>query len=214
MPSSERVSSRCPQPQLLAQALRALREVGLVAPAAHHLAQLGAVGRQHRGAGVARPVVALGVDDGRAARLVRRGDHRVDVRERPLAVVGQHEHGVARDLGAHRRELGLERGRAGRLLEVDPHQLLLARDHAQLDDGGELGLVRQPRRDAGFGGQRLDAAAGLVLADHADQGRARSQRREVARDVGGAAPAARRCGPRAAPGTGASGEMRWTSPNQ
>ena len=82
------------KPELLAQRLGLLRELVLVPPASHDLAQLGPVRSHHGRAGVSRIVVSLGIDEDALLALARDFDHLGDMREPALAVVGQ-DHDVA-----------------------------------------------------------------------------------------------------------------------
>ena len=83
--------------------------------------------------------------------------------------------------------IALEGGGGWRLLEVDTQQLLLPADHTQLDDRGHRGIAREPAIDTRLAGERLDARARFVVADHPDQTGARAERGEVVRDIGRAA---------------------------
>ena len=100
----------------------------VVAPAPDDLPELAAIGRDHRRAAIPVPVVALRIDQHRLSRGARALDHRRDVREPALAVVGQdHEIGV-REQPVEVGELGREHLVRRRGLEIDAQQLLLAAD--------------------------------------------------------------------------------------
>ena len=135
------------------------------------------------------------------------------MREAALAVVGQDDEiGVRQQaivIGEFRRENLVRR----RGLEIDAQQLLLAADHAQLDGRRQRRIAMERRRHVFAGEHARERRTRLIVADDGQQRRPRAQRRRVARDVGGAAG---RSSVRAilTTGTGASGEMRSTSPNQ
>ena len=91
MPSSERVTSRPSRPSSARSRSARSAQLRLARPAADHLGQLGAVRRDHGGALVARVVVALRVDEHRLAGGAGLLDHRRDVRQAALAVVGEQD---------------------------------------------------------------------------------------------------------------------------
>ena len=193
MPSSLRVSSSACGAQLAPQRLRARGEVVLAFPASHHFAHFGAIGRNDGGAMVTRIVVALGIDQDDLAGRAREFDHFRDMGEPALAVIGQHQHIAAGQQRFEIRQLVRQYLMAGQGLEIDAQQLLLPADHAQLHRGGNARILEQAGDDFLRLDQFAQAHAGLVVADHRQQRRARAQRGRIARDVGGAARGAPRC---------------------
>ena len=87
---------------------------------------------------------------GEAAFAVIRHYDNVDFAEQPF-VVG---------------ELGRQKLVRRRLLEIDPQQLLLARNHAELDGGCDRRIAQEQRRDALAFEQSFQCIARLIVADH------------------------------------------------
>ncbi|MOA38447.1 hypothetical protein D3C78_1601330 [compost metagenome] len=75
------------------------------------------------------------------------------------------------------------------LFEVHAQQLLLTAQHAHLQRGVQGRVGDQVGMDAGLGGQAANTVASFVRAQHAHQRHLATQRRDVARHVGGAAQA-------------------------
>ena len=108
--------------------------------------------------------------------------------EPALAVIRQ-DHSIAAAQHASHNPRAWTRSTSwlGVRFEIDPQQLLLAADHAQLDGGGDAGVMMQAHRNAVLLQQLPQARARLVAADHRQQRDPRAERRGVARDVGRAA---------------------------
>ena len=77
----------------------------------------------------------------------------------------------------------------GRVLKVQPYQLLLASDDAQLDGGLEPSVASQLGFYAGLRQQFFQFVAGFVFAHYREQGDLGTQCGHVQSDVGGAAAA-------------------------
>ncbi len=152
------------------------------------------VGRDQGGAAVDAVVAALGIDDHRLALRVGGRDHVADDArgERALGVVGQHHRADARHGFEHAGDqlvfarrvdrrghfpIGAQQ-MGGKMLGHEAH---LARGLARrIDDQFEF--------DVGMGLERGgERAAGLVVADHADEDAAGAERHQIARDIAGAA---------------------------
>ena len=173
----------------LAQRHRLGGHLARIAPATHHLPEFAAIGRDHRRAAIAVPVLALGVDQHGLARRARALDHRRDVREPALAVVGEDEEVRVGEQAFEVGQLGRQHLVRGRGLEIDAQQLLLARDDAHLDGRGQRRVAVKRRLHAVGREQALERGAGLVGAGDRQQRGPRAQRRRVARDVGRSAGA-------------------------
>src|SRR5581483_7055797 len=169
--------------QVLAQAMGARNEVGFAFPAAHDLAKLAFVRRQHACAAVLIVVVPLGVDQYEAAGRTRRSDHPIDVGQRALGVIGKDDDVGRIQAVAEVNELGLERSLARQLFEIDAQQLLLASDNAQFDRRLQGGVMGQLRIDLGFREQPGERLPRLVLTHHGEQTHRRTQRRSITRDI-------------------------------
>ncbi len=155
----------------------------------HHRLELGQIGGQQGGAPVAAEITALGVHQHRHAGLAGQGDQPGAVAQGALGVIGQHQGAAAGQpafhlLGERRRVLVLEG-----LLEIQPQQLLLAADHAQLGDGGQPGHFLEVAQHIGGAQALLQNAGGLILAGEPHQFRPGPQGGHVERHVGGAAGA-------------------------
>jgi hypothetical protein len=140
-------------------------------------------------------------------------DHFRDVGQPALAIVGQDDHiGVgypALEIG----QLGLQDLVRRRRFEIDTQQLLLTADDAQFDDGVDIRVDMQPGIDLPFLEQTAQGTPGIVIAD--DRQQRRPAPSEAALRATLAAPPRRSsCRSTLTTGTGASGEMRLTSPNQ
>ena len=102
---------------------------------------------------------------------------------------------------------------ARRVLEVDAHELLLAPDHAQLDRGVQSWIGCSCAFDALLAQELAAACPASSSSTTESRLTVRAQRGRVARDVRRAAGALLERS-NFTTGTGASGEMRPTSPNQ
>ena len=213
MPSSERVSSRPSSPSA-AQLLRLRVELRRARPGADHLRQLGPVGRDHGRAGVARIVAALGIDQHRLGELAGLLDHARDVRQAALAVVGEQDRVVGRQRRSYSARHAREHLVIGLVLEVDPEQLLGPADDAQLDDRVELGVAAEQQPHALRFEQSRAAPRRFVGRRPRVTSVARAPSVLTLRATLAAPP--RRSSSRLTrtTGTGASGEMRSTAPNQ
>ena len=185
---------------------------------AGHLGELLAVRRDQGGIAVDGKILSLGIDDDRLAELSRRVDQGAHDarRERALGVIGQHD----RDGARQRRERVLDHALLGvrierlRQLPVGAQQMrrMVLGDEADLARGQARAVDDQMRFDQRLGAQRGgERAAGVVVADHADEDAARAERGDVARHIAGAADVSS-LRLTAITGAGASGEMRDTSP--
>ncbi len=171
------------EPEPAAQAPRAALEIGLRLPAADHLAQLGAVRRHHGGAAVARPVVALGIDEHLLPRRLRHRDHARDVREPSLAVVGEDHHVARRQRGLEVGEFLRQHLARGRRLEVDAQQLLALAEDAQLLGRSDRLVAMKLGPDLALFEKRFeDPSLGIVAHDR-KQRRVRPEGGAVGRDV-------------------------------
>ena len=146
------------------------------------LPELAAIGRDHRRAAILVPVVALRIDEHRLSRGARALDHRRDVREPALAVIGEDQEIGVGEQPVEVGELGREHLVRRRGLEIDAQQLLLAADDAQLDRRGQRRVAMERRLHAVGGEQPLERCAGLVGAgDGQERRRARRAPRRCAR---------------------------------
>ncbi len=102
------------------------------------------------------------------------------MREPALAVVGEDDHVATLQQRLEVVQLVGEHFAAGRVLEIDAHQLLLAGDHPQLDRGGHRVVPVQHRVHALGRSERCDTLARFVAAHHRQQRHARTQRGRVA----------------------------------
>ncbi len=188
-------------------------QVFLGLPVPDHLTQFRAIRRDQRGPPVTLPVVAFGIHEHRFPGVPGFRDHLRDVRQAALRVVRHQDHVVFRQQGVEAREAGAQDLVRRRILKVDPQQLLLPRQHPQLDGGEQFGVrVRETPRPC-------SPPAIRRCARRARRARPRTGgppgRRAAALRATLAAPPSRsslRC--TCTTGTGASGEMRFTSPNQ
>jgi hypothetical protein len=99
------------------------------------------------------------------------------------------------------------------LFEVEADQLLVARDDAQLGDGGRVLDALEGAVDALLAQPVLEQAPGLVVADQPDDPRAGAEEATLRATL--PAPPARSSSPSTCTtGTGASGEMRAVAPCQ
>ncbi len=150
------------------------------------------VRRDAGGPPVAGEIVGFGIDEHRHAGAAGRRDRVRHDRgfQRGLAVIRQDQRAATGEPGIdsrHQRRLFLGE-KPGAAFVVGAHYLLAAGDEARLADRRPAGAHHQSGFDAGALLQ--DAAqpgARLVLADQADQDRARAERGDVARHVAGAA---------------------------
>ena len=156
------------------------------------MGELGAVRRQHRGAGVAPIVAALGIDHHRAARAVGGLDQAPQQvrREDPLGVVGEDHRVRGRERVPCEADQAV--GRAGRdrlgRLRIGAEQLLRAGDEARLLGGLAPAFHQQVGLDPFLAPDHAgEPAPHLVVPDHGEQRRVRAQRDEIAHHIAGAA---------------------------
>lgn len=97
--------------------------------------------------------------------------------------------------------------------KIKADKLLVAGDDAQFDGGGDLFVAHQIGGDAVLHHQRVERGGGFVVAGYGQQPCPAAQRSDVARNVRRAARPLVDSSDFAT-GTGASGEIRDTSPNQ
>ena len=178
-----------------------------------------AVRRDQRGVGVIRKVLALGIDDHRLAGLARRLDHGADDArgQHAFGVVGEHDRPNPRQRLEHRIDDRLLDLAGNRLcqLPVGAQQVggMMLGDEADLAGGrtrpvdDEMGLDRRLGAE-----RRLEGASGLVVSPITLTKMQRAPSAAMLRATLPAPPTtssllltARTC-------TGASGEMRVTSP--
>ena len=155
-------------------------------------AELGAVGRQHRGAGVAREVAALGIDHHGPADAPGRLDqlpHQVGS-QHALGVIREHDHVAGGEgIPGETQEAfgGALRDRL-RGLRIGAQELLAAGDEAGLLGGGPAPFDQQvglhPLLAADHAGE---PAPHLVVPDHREQRRVCPEGDEIAHHVAGAA---------------------------
>jgi hypothetical protein len=176
------------------------------------LAQLGAVGRHHGRAGILREIVALGIDQHLLAGRAPGGSSRRCASGRPCrSRRGSPRH--SRQDARRTRPAWRAGPRATATSRSRCAALLLAANHAQLDRGADRRIDMQADIDAA----RSPASA-------AGSARPRRRRRPTAatrapsaatlRATLAAPPGRSSLRPTLTTGTGASGEMRATSPNQ
>ncbi len=175
------------QMQIVDQARALADQRGVVRAGPDDGLEFAQVGRQHRGAAIAREVVALGIDDDRLLQGLALRDQRRHVHQRALRVIREHgDLHLAQADGEPLDQPGaIERAFARvRLLEVEPDDLLVARQHAQLGDR------RQPRRldpvgfDAMTAQLRRERGRRRIASDDTEQRGLRAQRGEIQGDVG------------------------------
>ncbi|OIQ75656.1 hypothetical protein GALL_426770 [mine drainage metagenome] len=175
------------QAELFAQSLGLGGQLVFAAPIADHVREFGAVRSQQRCALIPAVVAALGVDQNGFSLVTRQIHHLLQVLQPALAVVGQKHHVVKSELllvALHHRG---EHFVIGLLLEIQPNELLLARDHPQLDRGLERRVLPHGVADGRIHQQGDELATGLVCADHRQQCGLRPERGGVERDVGSTA---------------------------
>ena len=154
--------------------------------------ELGAVGRQHRGAGITREVAALGIDHhrprGALGRLYQL-PHQFG-RKHALGVIREHDHVAGREgvPGEAKETLGRALGdRVGRL-RIGAQELLAAGNEAGLLGGNAPPLHQQVGLDPLLApDQAGEPAPHLVVPDHREQSRLRAERDEIAHHIAGAA---------------------------
>ncbi len=158
---------------------------------ARRLGELAPVRLDQVGARIAAVVAALRIDDHAAAGRARGGDHRRGHigRHHALAVIGDDG-----DRGRHHRVLHDAEQALGELrmdrrgdLAIGAQELLALGDVAGLHRGLAAALHQQPGLDIGLAAdQPGEVRAGLVVAQHRDEGDGGAERREVAHDIAGA----------------------------
>ena len=166
-----------------------LLELLIVAEPPGHKLELLAVRRDQGGAAIGAVVFALGVYDHRQSGGARGADHLLDVAQPALTVIRDNDHVMAGELLEILIEERHARVLADGRLEVYAHELLVARDHAQLDRGIEQLVALQGVSYAGLVQQPRQAVRLLVVAADGEQRAARAQGADVARHVRRAAQA-------------------------
>ena len=124
-----------------------------------------------------------------------------------LAVVGQHDDVVAGSNALKSAQLVAQHVVARALLEIDPQQLLLAADHAQLDRGRDRGVVMQAAAMPLVAAAALHLRAGLVVPTTASRPLCAPSAAALRATLAAPPRRSSRCSIRTT-GTGASGEMR------
>ena len=152
------------------------------------------VRRDHGGAAIDAVVAAFRIDNHRLAEFVRGIDDGADEArgERALGVIGQHHRAGARhrlDGVADQRVLaGRIDGRGHFPIGAQHVGGVMLRHKADLARGLPRRVDHQMEFDQRMGGQCIaQRAAGLVVADHADENTARAEPDQIARHVAGAA---------------------------
>ena len=175
--------------QARAQGVGLGAQLFFAAPGADHFLHFRAVGGDDGGVLVARVVAALGVNQYGFASRAGLGNHVAHLGQAAFAVVRKND-GVLR-LQKRRKARGLVGQHAvfGSVLKIQAQELLLAANDAQLDRGLEFCIAAKVGLDAGFGQQRFQVLAGLVVAHHGQQRRLRAQGGNIARHIGCAAAA-------------------------
>lgn len=156
------------------------------------LRQFLAVGRDHRGATIARPVGALGVNHHRHATRARKFDQsrRYRLGQHALAIIRQHQRAGPGHLvgGRSGQPLQCQVGDWGQRLVIGAQKLLVARDKAGLDGG------LAPRIDTQHGidpAQHVNKvrhlATGSVVPHTGEETRPRAKTNQIAHHVARAA---------------------------
>lgn len=163
-------------------------------PAAGRFREFLAIGREQRGTAIDRPVQALGIDHHGLAELARGVDGVADHArgQHALGVVGQQHDVGARDLRQDRvDQFGFDViGSRRRLLPIRAQHVRgkMLGDEAGFSRGRPRRIAHQHALDTGLLTQRrCQPPARIVLADEADEDAACAERRDIARDVAGAA---------------------------
>ncbi len=153
---------------------------------ADHGLELGQVGSNGGGAGVAAEVGAFRVDEhrlspfpGAADKFLRRGEH-------AFAVIGQHHGAGLVQGGVELRHDLTGNGQRPRLLDVEPNELLVPADHPHLGHGGHIRQARTAEVDARLTKHCLQQLGGLVVSGDPHQHRLGPQRGDIESHVGGA----------------------------
>jgi hypothetical protein len=178
--------------------------------------QLAGVGREAVHAPVEAEVVALGVGEDRDARFVGGGDRPGDHgrRQRALGVVRQDDRLAPRHPAPHRpdQRLGFPGVGRPRLLLVQPRHLLVAGDDAHLAGAAAGGTADRGVLDAGIAREQgAQFGRGVVFPEQRDQHRPPAEG-DMLRATLPAPPGMAWLRRRRTTGTGASGEIRSTSP--
>ncbi len=155
---------------------------------AHHCLQLLQVGGQQRRPAVAAEIAALGIDQHWNSPFAGNLDQRPGIGQGALGIVRQHQHIAALQQSVQITRQG-SAGGSGRLLEVQPQQLLMAADHPQLGGGGASGQTGENAVHAGTGEHILEGAGHFVVARVAREPHLAAQGGHVECDVPRAAGA-------------------------
>ena len=139
---------------------------------------------------------------------------RRDVGQAALAVVGQQDGVVVAQQTAVLVKVGGQHFRLGRMLEVRPDDLLLASDQPKLDGGRDRGVLMQVGRDPRASRPCVATMRPASSAPTTDSKPARAPTAVMLRATLAAPPSRSSVVRTRSTGTGASGEMRSTSPNQ
>ncbi len=144
------------------------------------------VGRDQAGSAIDREILALRIGKHRNTSPTRRLNQRLMVFQRPLAVIGKHQHLDAVEQAIHFNSQRQGVGGKG-LLEINAQQLLVTAHDPQLDDGRLVRNTLEQRPDP-YALEAVDqAVGGLIITGNAHQGRRGAQRGNVEGNVGGAA---------------------------
>ena len=178
------------------------------------LAELAAIGRDQRGAAIPLPLVALRIDEHRLAGCARALDHRRDVREAALAVVGQHERVGPGEQALEVGELAMRATRA-----TAPSRSRCAgvaagdRSRAASPSSSARRRAGRTSRSRSASSSRSSVSAGSS-SPVTESSVARAPSAATLRATFAAPPGRSSVRAIFTTGTGASGEMRSTSPNQ
>ena len=149
-------------------------------------AKLGEIRRNQGGAPVLREIEPLRIDEHRAAGPPRLLYHDRRAGQGALRVVGEHDDVAGRQQRLVRgaQEFGTLIGR--RVFEIEPHQLLVTRHHAQLFSGAQAALSHQRGIHARALEQPLQLPSGFIVTDESEHRDVGAECRHVGGDVASA----------------------------
>lgn len=135
------------------------------------------------------------------------------MRETALAVIGKNHGVMRRDFPTESVQVRKQNFLLRHTLEVSPQHLLLPGDDSQLHGRFQLRVEVEERPDRRVMQERLEVLSGFIVSKHREERNTGSHGGDVTATF--AAPP-RRSSRRVmrTTGTGASGEMRFASPNQ
>ncbi len=171
------------EPKRPAQLQSPLLNLPLAGTGPHHGLELGQVGRYQGGTGIAAEIAALGVHQHRGAGGTGPLDPGQRVGQGPLAVVREHHQPVCRQLCLELLQQAFLVVIGKAVLEVEPDELLVAADDAQLGDGGKTGVAVEMALDPGLGESLAQLLRHGILAGDAHQSHPATERTQVVRHV-------------------------------